>query len=228
MDAKIGDWVVTPRHGKPVEVQALWYNALRIMEHLAHEFGDDPRRKRYSEMAELAQRSFEPLFWNESANCLYDVVNGDTRDGSIRPNQVFAVSLPHSMLSAEKARCVVAVIERELLTPVGLRTLAPGDPQYRPRFEGDPRSRDSAYHQGTVWPWLMGPFLTAYVKVEGGTRKARERAARLLDGLRRHLLEEGLGQVSEVAARRTGPAAAPRKPGVLPNCCAPPSRTSST
>ena len=198
MDAKIGDWVVTPRHGKPVEIQALWYNALRIMEHLAWEFGDDAGGKRYGAMAAAAERHFEPLFWNESAGCLYDVVEGERRDASTRPNQILAVSLPHSMLSVEKAKRVVAAVERELLTPYGLRSLAPGDPQYRGWYEGDPWSRDSAYHQGTVWPWLMGPFLTAYVKVHGRTAKAREQAARWLDALRDFVLGEGLGQIAEV------------------------------
>ena len=198
MDAKIGDWVVTPRHGKPVEIQALWYNALRVIEHLAWEFGDEAAGKRYSAMASAAERSFEPLFWNESAGCLYDVVNSGTRDASIRPNQIFAVSLPHSMLCPERARQVVNVVERELLTPYGLRSLAPRDPQYRGRYQGDPWSRDSAYHQGTVWPWLMGPFLTAYLKVHGRTPQARQEAQRLLSPLREHLLGEGLGQLPEV------------------------------
>ncbi len=198
MDAKIGDWVVTPRHGKAVEIQALWYNALRIMEHFAREFGDDTRRKRYGDIATAAHRSFEPTFWNEGAGCLYDVVDGDKRDGSIRPNQVFAVSLPHSMVSPANARRLMDTVERHLLTPFGLRSLAPGDAQCRGRYEGGPTSRDSAYHQGTVWPWLMGPFLTAYVKTHGGTSEARERAGRWLGALREYLREQGLGQLPEV------------------------------
>ncbi|MBI2902228.1 MAG: glycogen debranching enzyme N-terminal domain-containing protein, partial [Candidatus Methylomirabilis oxyfera] len=163
MDAKVGDWVVTPRHGKAVEIQALWFNALCVMERLAKEFGDETGEKHYGEMAALAKRSFNRSFWNEAAGCLYDVIDGDARDGSIRPNQIFAVSLRHTMLPREKARRVVEVVERELLTPYGLRSLVPSDPQYRGRYEGDQRSRDGAYHQGTVWAWLMGPFITAYM-----------------------------------------------------------------
>jgi predicted glycogen debranching enzyme len=198
MDAKVGDWVVTPRRGKPVEVQALWHNALCVMERLAREFGDEARRKLYEEMAAQARRSFDPLFWNEAAGCLYDVVDGQMRDASVRPNQVFAVSLPFTMLSPEKAGRVMEVVERDLLTPYGLRSLAPSDPQYRATYEGDALSRDGAYHQGTVWAWLMGPFITAYLKVNGHTARAREQAARWLAGFSEHLGEAGLGQVSEI------------------------------
>jgi predicted glycogen debranching enzyme len=159
MDAKVGDWVVTPRQGKPVEIQALWYNALRVMEELAGKFGDDSQCAHYQELADRARDSFPNLFWNEVTGCLYDVVNGDIRDGSIRPDQIFAVSLHHKMLPPPMARSVVQAVEQHLLTPYGLRSLAPGDPQYRGRFEGDPFSRDGAYHQGTVWPWLIGPFI---------------------------------------------------------------------
>ena len=198
MDAKVGDWVVTPRHGKAVEIQALWYNALSVIEHLAGEFRDEARRKLYEEMAAQARHSFAPLFWNEEAGCLYDVVSEDGRDPSIRPNQVFAVSLPFTMLSDERAKRVMEVVERDLLTPYGLRSLAPSDPQYRATYEGDALSRDGAYHQGTVWAWLMGPFITAYVKVHGRAAWARERAALWLAPFREHLNEAGLGQVSEI------------------------------
>jgi predicted glycogen debranching enzyme len=198
MDAKVGDWVVTPRHGKPVEIQALWYNALRIMEDLARRFGDDEEAAHYQELAGRARHSFAELFWNESAGCLYDVVNGDNRDGSIRPNQIFAVSLFHSMLCDEKAARVVKAVEDHLLTPYGLRSLAPSDPQYRGRYEGDPYSRDSAYHQGTVWPWLLGPFITAYLKVSGGPEQARERARQWVSEFRRYIRDEGVGQIPEV------------------------------
>ena len=198
MDAKIGDWVVTPRSGKPVEIQALWHNALRTMEDLARRFGDEELRKRYSTLASTVVWTFNRLFWNKEKNCLYDVVNGGLPDPTIRPNQIFAVSLHYSMLSRERARAVVETVERELLTPVGLRTLAPSDSRYRPRYEGDQYSRDSAYHQGTVWPWLLGPFITAYVRVNGGTAAAREHAHGLLRGLEAHLSEAGLGQISEI------------------------------
>ncbi len=198
MDAKVGDWVVTPRQGKPVEIQALWYNALRVMEGLARRFGIIADAEHYGQMADRARASFDDLFWNESAGCLYDVVNGETRDGAIRPNQIFAVSLFHGLLSPEKARSVVAVVERELLTPFGLRSLAPSDPQYRGRYEGDPASRDSAYHQGTVWPWLLGPFLSAYVEVNGRSFEARAQASQWLRELSQYAGNEGLGQIPEV------------------------------
>ncbi len=198
MDAKIGDWVVTPRKGKPVEIQALWYNALRIMEDLAARVKDDEHRKKYSHLSSLASETFNRIFWNGDAQCLYDVVDGDLLDRSIRPNQIFAVSLHHSMLSAERARAVVETVERELLTPVGLRTLSATDPQYRGTYQGDQRSRDSAYHQGTVWPWLLGPFISAYVKVNGGSAQSRSRAHDLLRGIEKHLTEAGVGQISEI------------------------------
>ncbi len=198
MDAKIGDWVVTPRTGKPVEIQALWYNALRVMEHLAGRLGDAANSRNYSEIAGRAKASFEGKFWNAAESCLYDVVNGDERDGAIRPNQIFAVSLAHPLLSGTKARNVVEVVERELFTPYGLRSLSPRDSRYAPRYEGQPRQRDAVYHQGTVWAWLMGPFLTAYMKVNGDSEAARESAFNRLRGFDQHLREAGLGQVSEI------------------------------
>jgi predicted glycogen debranching enzyme len=198
MDAKIGDWVVTPRYGKPVEIQALWHNALCVMEDLAGKFGDPDGQRRYSTMATLARWSFNRLFWNESAGCLYDVVNGGPPDASIRPNQIFAVSLHHSLLPEDRARRVVEVVQRDLLTPYGLRSLARGDGRYRPHYGGDPFSRDSAYHQGTVWPWLLGPFLGAYLKVHGRTPEAQQQAEAWLEPLRQHLSQAGLGHVSEV------------------------------
>ena len=198
MDAKIGDCVVTPRSGKPVEIQALWYNALCIMAELAARFNHDDRRKKYSSLAALASETFNRTFWNNDARCLYDVVNGGPPDGSIRPNQIFAVSLHHSMLSQERALAVVEKVEQELLTPVGLRTLNRSDARYRATYEGNQYSRDSAYHQGTVWPWLLGPFISAYVRVNGGTAQARARAHDFLRGIEEHLSEAGLGQISEI------------------------------
>lgn len=197
MDAKVGDWVVTPRRGKPVEIQALWYNALHVMHDLARRFGDAAGEERYARLAARARRSFTPRFWNEELGCLYDVVD-DTPDDAVRPNQILAVSIHHGMLSRTRAKSVVEVVQRELLTPVGLRSLAPGHPDYQGRYGGDPRSRDGAYHQGTVWAWLMGPFLTAYVKAHGGTRLARQQAGQWLAGFRQHLPEAGVGQVSEI------------------------------
>ncbi len=198
MDAKVGDWVVTPRSGKAVEIQALWYNALRVMEQLAREFDDQTGEQHYSQMAARAKQSFNQLFWNEAAGCLYDVVDGEARDSAIRPNQIFAVSLTHTMLSPEKAKQVVEVVERELLTPDGLRSLSPRDPQYRGRYEGDSLSRDSAYHQGTVWAWLIGPFMTAYRTAHGRDQTSREQAAAWIEAFSGHVREAGLGQVSEI------------------------------
>jgi predicted glycogen debranching enzyme len=198
MDAKVGDWVVTPRHGKPVEIQALWYNALRIMEGFAQRFGDDAGRKCYSKMASVASWAFNRLFWNESAGCLFDKVNGGPPDVSIRPNQIFAVSLHHSMLSGERAKAVVEKVREHLLTPYGLRSLSPSDLQYRGHYTGAPAERDGAYHQGTVWPWLLGPFITAYIKVNGASQAARMQGGEWLKPLEVHLSDAGLGHVSEI------------------------------
>ena len=198
MDAKVGDWVVTPRMGKPVEIQALWYNALRVMERLAAGFADHDQAAHYGALAERAQSRFQQAFWNEDAGCLYDVLSDNGPDRSIRPNQIFAVSLPHPILEQHLALRVLDVVEWELLTPYGLRTLSPRDPNYHGRFGGDPHTRDAAYHQGTVWPWLLGPFLTAYVKVHSDSQEARHRADQFLDALRAHLWQAGLGQISEV------------------------------
>jgi predicted glycogen debranching enzyme len=198
MDAKVGDWVVTPRIGKPVEIQALWYNALRVMEEFARKFGCESEGAHYGELADRVQRNFPELYWNAAAGCLYDVVNGDMRDTSIRPNQIFAVSLFHKMLPAGKAESVVDVVERNLLTPYGLRSLAPGDPQYRGRYDGNPFSRDGAYHQGTVWPWLMGPFITAYLEVHGRSAEARKQAVEWLAAFRSWIEGEGVGQIPEI------------------------------
>ena len=199
MDAKVGDWVVTPRHGKPVEIQALWYNALRIMEVFAALLGDVSGRRSYAAMAQMTSWSFNRLFWNEQQGCLYDVVNGGPPDSSVRPNQIFAVSLSHSMLSLERSRGLVAVVERELLTPVGLRTLPEWDSRYVDQYRGDQLKRDASYHQGTVWPWLLGPFITAYVKVALDPAKARETAQRWIETFEKHLKIAGLGQISEIA-----------------------------
>jgi predicted glycogen debranching enzyme len=198
MDAKIGDWVVTPRHGKPVEIQALWYNALRVMEDLADRFGRSPDAAMFGSMAEHARTSFQQQFWNASAGCLYDVVNGAQRDASIRPNQIFAVSLHHGMLTNDQSRSVVSTVERHLLTPYGLRTLAQSDPNYRGRYAGDSAHRDGAYHQGTVWPWLIGAFVTAYLKVNGQSPETRKPVTDWVSELLRYIELDGLGQIPEV------------------------------
>lgn len=198
MDARIGAWVVTPRIGKPVEIQALWYNALCVLADLAERFGDTAHQQRCAQLAARAKASFNLVFWNAEAGCLFDVVNGTKRDAAIRPNQIFAVSLAHTLLTPEHAQQVVAVVEGELLTPFGLRSLAPGDPRYCPRYQGDIPSRDGAYHQGTVWAWLLGPFITAYLKVHQHSEAARQQAREWLSAFTEHLHEAGLGQVSEI------------------------------
>jgi predicted glycogen debranching enzyme len=195
MDAKIGDLVITPRAGKAVEIQALWYNALCIMADLAKRFGDDKDNVRYVAMADLARLSFNALFWNEAEECLFDVIDDDDRDGSVRPNQVFAVSLPFQIVDSQRAKMIVDKVERELLTPVGLRSLSPKDPKYVPIYIGSPFDRDSSYHQGTVWAWLIGPFIDAYRKVYPGSES---RVQEMLSEFQLHLQNAGLGQISEI------------------------------
>ena len=196
MDAKVGDWVVTPRIGKPVEVEALWLNALRI---------GGASSARWNEVFERGLRSFGERFWNDSLGCLHDVVDPDHREGaadpSFRPNQIFAVGgLPLALVEGERAARMVEAVERRLLTPLGLRSLAPGEPGYQGRYEGGVLERDGAYHQGTVWPWLMGPFVEAWVRVRGGSAEAkREARERFIAPLLRHLDQAGIGHVSEIA-----------------------------
>jgi predicted glycogen debranching enzyme len=196
MDARVGDRAVTPRIGKPVEVQALWLNALRI----AGAFSP-----RHLAVWRDGSRAFEARFWNEAGGHLYDVVDVDrvagAVDASFRPNQLLAVGgLPFPTLTGARARRMVDAVEARLLTPMGLRTLAPDDPAYVPHHRGGARERDAAYHQGTVWPWLIGPFAEAWVRVRGGTGAAkREARERFLAPLLRHLDEAGLGHISEVA-----------------------------
>jgi predicted glycogen debranching enzyme len=196
MDAKVGDWVVTPRTGKPVEVQALWLNALRIGSAFS---------ERWASLHTRARAAFTARFWDEERGCLFDVVDVDHRpgatDASFRPNQILAVGgLPFPVLEGERARRIVDAVEARLLTPLGLRSLAPGEPGYAARYEGGVRERDGAYHQGTVWPWLLGPFVEAWVRVRGGTAEARREArSRFLDPLLGHLDAAGLGHLPEIA-----------------------------
>jgi len=199
MDAKIGNLVVTPRQGKPVEIQALWFNALCIQQVLARAAADRATERFAREIAQQAHQSFHRLFWNDELECLYDVVDGDTRDASIRPNQIFTASLRHPLLDSERGRKVLLVVEKQLLTPLGLRSLSPCDPKYRRCYGGGVESRDSAYHQGTVWSWLMGPFITAYLKVHGRSAEAVANVKRWLRPLEEHLETAGLGHISEVA-----------------------------
>lgn len=168
------------------------------MAELANAFKDKKDETRYRAMADLAKLSFNGAFWNEADGCLFDVVENGSRDGSIRPNQIFAVSLRHSMLDADRSAKVLATVERELLTPVGLRSLSPKDPRYCAVYQGSAFERDSAYHQGTVWGWLIGPFVDAYRKVHGRSKKTEKRVTEILSGFESHLTEAAVGQISEI------------------------------
>ena len=195
MDAKVGDWVVTPRIGKPVEIQALWLNALKFARGNSEHWNDLYAR---------GSETFAKKFWNEKGGYLFDIVDVDHESGKtddlFRPNQIFAVGgLPHAVLDGDRARAVVAAVEARLLTPLGLRSLAPDSPGYTPRYEGGVRERDAAYHQGTVWPWLMGPFVEAWLRVNGETAEAKSEARkRFLEPLLQHLEEAGLDHISEI------------------------------
>jgi predicted glycogen debranching enzyme len=192
MDAHMGDWIVTPRRGKPVEIQALWYNALRLMQRWEP---DEQLQREYEQRAALARTSFNTRFWNESRQCLFDVIDGEQGDDArLRPNQIFAISLDHPILEPARWRAVLDTVERELLTPVGLRTLDRHDPAYVKNYHGNLRSRDAAYHQGTVWPWLLGGFIEAWLKVHGD----RQRARAMLAAFPAHLDSAGIGTISEV------------------------------
>ena len=197
MDAKCGDWVVTPRRGKAVEINALWFNALKLLEGFSREEGDAAAADRLAAHAGRARVSFNRRFWNEAQGCLFDVVDveGGGDDAAIRPNQIFAVSLDHPVLDEGRRAAVLEVVRRELLTPVGLRSLSRGHPDYKPDYHGDLLTRDAAYHQGTVWSWLIGPFVDAHLRVHPGDRAG---ARALLQGLIDHLGEGCLGQVAEV------------------------------
>lgn len=196
MDARVDGQCVTPRNGKPVEIQALWYNALTFTAKLAEAFRDEATRSRMEELADTVRESFGRAFWNEQRGCLYDVIDGQTRDDSLRPNQVMALSLGYCAIPDVHARRIMEAAEHYLLTPYGLRTLAPFEPGYRGRYTGPPAERDAAYHQGTVWPWLLGPFLVADVRFNGDS--ALRRRSRLLEPLRMFALGRGAGQIPEI------------------------------
>jgi predicted glycogen debranching enzyme len=196
MDARIGNWVVTPRQGKAVEVNALWYNALRIYAEFLRAYGQGELSLQVTLKAEQVKEEFNRQFWNEEKGCLYDYLSNDHRNDSIRPNQLFAISLPFALIQGEKARKVLQTVEEHLYTPVGLRSLSPQHVDYRPVYGGDGYSRDSAYHQGTVWSWLLGPYVEAILKVRG--RSGRKQAREVLKKFEYHLLEGGVGSVSEI------------------------------
>jgi predicted glycogen debranching enzyme len=196
MDAKVGDWVVTPRIGKPVEIQALWLNALRLA-------GETDAK--WKALYAKGKAAFESRFWEEPRGCLHDVVDADHVPGKIdrafRPNQIFAIGgLPFQLIEGPRARRIVDAVEARLATSIGLRSLAPGEPNYHPHYEGNGHDRDAAYHQGTVWPWLMGPFIEAWIRVRGETAAAKQEArTRFLEPMLRHLDEAGLGHLPEIA-----------------------------
>jgi predicted glycogen debranching enzyme len=198
MDAKVGDNAITLRSGKAVEIQALWYNALRIMDQLGSQMGEKEAAKKWMGLAEKVWASINQQFWYEEGGYLYDVVNGQDHDATLRANQILAVSLPFESVTPDRAARIVATIEEKLLTPFGLRTLDPRDPRYVTHYTGDPAARDTAYHNGTVWPWLIGPFLTAYQKVNGKSAKGQSHIRAHLALLLTHLWEAGLGTVSEI------------------------------
>jgi len=196
MDAKVDDWVVTPRRGKAVEINALWYNALRVLEGwVREEQGDEPARA-LGETAERVWRSFNERFWYAGGAYLYDVVDGEHGDDpACRPNQLFAISLPHAVLDPGRWKPVLETVGERLVTPVGLRSLARGHPDYKPKYFGDLRARDAAYHQGTVWAWLIGPWIDAWLRVYPEDRQG---ARRFLEAFAPHLEQAGVGSISEI------------------------------
>ncbi len=196
MDAKVDGWVVTPRRGKAVEINALWYNALCITEALATRGGDGARAQAFAAAAERTRSAFNARFWYDKGGYLFDVVDGEQGDdASLRPNQLLALSLKYPVLDAKRWASVVDTVHHYLWTPVGLRSLAPGSRDYKPRYDGDLRSRDAAYHQGTVWSWLAGPMVDAWLKVHPGDRQG---ALSLLTGFSSHMAEACIGSVSEI------------------------------
>jgi predicted glycogen debranching enzyme len=199
MDAKMGDWVVTPRRGKAVEINALWYNALELLARWLHDAGNEHDAGRYEKHADQARTSFNERFWFEDGGYLYDVVdcNGQhgSHDTSCRPNQIFAFSLDYPVLAQERWASVLNVAQTKLLTPLGLRSLSPDDPEYKPIYSGDLRSRDGAYHQGTVWAWLIGPFIDAWLRVHPGDQSGARNFLRVFT---QHLSDNGIGTISEV------------------------------
>jgi predicted glycogen debranching enzyme len=198
MDAKVNGEVITSRSGKPVEINALWYNALMIMSDLTADAGGLADESKYDILASRVFESFNREFWNDERGCLYDVVTDSHRDGSIRPNQIFAISLTYPVLDKSKRQGVMEVVKSELVTPFGLRTLSPHDPRYCGRYEGNLYERDRAYHQGTVWPWLIGHYIRAYQRTYGISEETLAYCSGLLGGFLDHMKVNGLGTIAEV------------------------------
>jgi predicted glycogen debranching enzyme len=196
MDAKVEDWVVTPRRGKAVEINALWYNALKLLEGWLTANNETEQAGRVSNAAQQARESFNARFWYEPGQHLYDVIDGPNGDNpACRPNQLLAFSLKHAILDEKRWSAVLDVSCAKLLTPVGLRSLSPDHKDYKPKYDGDLRARDAAYHQGTVWAWLIGPFIDAWLKVYPDDLDG---AGKFLDGFKPHLRDACIGSISEV------------------------------
>src|SRR5215468_9259170 len=197
MDARVDGVPVTPRHGKPVEVNALWYNALRLSERWARQVGDGPRARSFGREADRVAGVFDRAFWNDARRCCHDVILPEGPDSRLRPNQLLALGLPFPLLDGPRRAMVLEAVESALVTPVGLRTLARGDPGYRPSYRGGPAERDAAYHQGLVWPWLVGPYLDALFAVRGDAIETRTRARAGFESLLQWRETGCLGQISE-------------------------------
>ena len=196
MDAKVDDWVVTPRRGKAVEINGLWYNALKLLEGWLIEQNEREQAERVAKAAQQARESFNARFWYEPGKHLYDVIDGPNGDDpACRPNQLLAFSLKHPILDEARWPAVLEVAREKLLTPVGLRSLSPDHKDYKPKYDGDLRARDAAYHQGTVWAWLIGPFIDAWLKIQPGDSAG---AGKFLDGFVPHLREACIGSISEI------------------------------
>jgi len=197
MDAKVGDWVVTSRQGRPVELNALWYSALRIVAPWCDE-ADQPRRgTELTALADAVKQAFNRVFWHDHGNCLYDVATDYGVDASVRPNQLLAISLPHAVLDPSRHEAVLDCVRSQLLTPVGVRTLSPHDPAYQRRYAGDVVARDRAYHQGSVYPWLLGAYVSAMLKIRGRSADVRSTALDCLRGCLHHM-EDHLEQLCEL------------------------------
>jgi glycogen debranching enzyme len=222
MDAKVGDWVVTARQGRPVELNALWYSALRIVAPWCDEAGQPRRGAELGALADRVKLAFNRAFWHEHSGCLYDVVTDYGVDASIRPNQLLAISLPHAVLDVSRHAAVLECVTEHLLTSVGLRTLSPQDPAYQRAYGGDVVSRDRAYHQGSAYPWLLGPYVAALLRVRGRGVEVRAEALDCLRGCLHHL-EDHYGQLCELfdgdAPHRPGGAiASARNVGAILRC----------
>jgi glycogen debranching enzyme len=196
MDAKVGDWVVTPRGGKPVEIQALWYNALCIYEYLLDLHGDQFKAAVTGEKAKKVKENFNKQFWYKEGEYLYDGIDGDNKDSSLRPNQLFAISLPFELINGKKAKAVLKIVTEKLYTPVGLRSLPADDERYVPVYGGDAWHRDSSYHQGTVWSWLLGAYIDSVMKL--GNKNSKSKIKKLSEAFKYHLNEACIGSISEI------------------------------